>query len=160
MLSFPLAPPCAIHTMSRKSNLIPDLMLLQEQSPPAPPYSLSLLLLPPVPGGAIQPWLSRASPETHTHRMLTVPKPQTHKHKPHPDPGHTTQINCRMEHFALFPFPTWDPPGITQHRGKSSSSNDTMPQNSTKDFPPQLIPLVLTPGTPWLNPSMAPEEGV
>lgn len=121
---------------------------------PVPPTA------PPVPAGAIQPWLSRASPETHTHRMPTVPKPQTHKHKPHPDPGHTTQINCRMEHFALFPFPTWDPHGITHHRGKSSSSNDTIPQNSTKDFPPLLIPLVLTPGTqdlslpPWLNPSM------
>lgn len=159
MLSFPLAPPSAIHTMSRNSNSIPDLMLLQDGIPPAPPQSLSLLLPSPVPGGAIQPWLSRASPETHTHRTFTVPKPQTHKHKPHPDLGHTTQIKCRMQHFALFPFPMWDPYGITHHRGKSSSSNDTIPQNSTKDFP-RLIPLVLAPGTqdlslpPWLYPSM------
>lgn len=36
--------------------------------------------------------------------MLTVPKPQTHQHKPHPDLAHTTQIKCRMQHFALFPF--------------------------------------------------------
>lgn len=44
MLSFPLSPPSVIHTMSRKSNSIPDLMLPQEQSPPAPPQSLHLLL--------------------------------------------------------------------------------------------------------------------
>lgn len=162
MLSFPIVPPSATHTVSRNSNSIPDLMLLEEWSPPAPPQSLSLLLPSPVPGAAIQPWLSRASPETHTHRMFTVPKPQTHKHKPHPDLCHTTQIKCRMQHFALFLFPICLPMGSHTTGGRAQPAtghNDTISQNSTKDFP-QLIPLVFTPRTqelslpPWLYPSM------
>lgn len=101
---------------------------------------------------------------THTHGMFTVPEPQTHKHKPHPDLGHMTQIKCRMQHFALFPFPTCLPMGSHTTGGRAhpaTGHNDTIPQNRTNDFP-QLIPLVLTPGTQDLSlpPLAVPQHGV
>lgn len=154
MLSFPIAPPSATHTGSRNPNSIPDLMLLQERGPPAPPQSLCLLLPSPVPGGAIQPWLSRASPETHTHGMFTVPKPQIYKHKPHPDLGHTTQIKRRMQHVGLFSFSNVPPHGITTPQGEELIQQlvtmTQYPKTVQKTFHsccPKLIALELTPGT-------------
>lgn len=122
MLSFPIAPPSAIHTLSRNSHSIPDLMLLQEQSPPAPPWSLSLPLPSPVPGGAIQPWLSRASPETHTQNVHSAKTPDTQTQtSSRPEPRNTN----KMQDAALcsFSFSNLPPHGITHHRGKSSASN-------------------------------------
>lgn len=133
MLSFPIAPPSAIHTLSRNSHSIPDLMLLQEQSPPAPPWSLSLPLPSPVPGGAIQPWLSRASPETHTQNVHSAKTPDTQTQtSSRPEPRNTN----KMQDAALcsFSFSNLPPHGITHHRGKSSASNWSQWHNIPKQY--------------------------
>lgn len=155
LLSFPIAPlaTSAIHTVSRDSGSIPDLMLLQEGSPPAPPVKT----FPPTPDFSsawrYHPALAEQSIRKNT--RTTSSQCQSLKHtnqKPHPDPepysGHRTEIKHRTQYYfalksiSLFPFPTCLPMGPCTAGGRThpaTGHNDMTSQNSTKDFS-QLLP--------------------
>lgn len=170
-ISYKLLPSCpnaplatsTMHTVSRDSGSIPDLMLLKDLSLPAPPVKP----VPPTPDFSSACWYHPALAEQSIRNTRTTSsqchsvKHADQKPQPNPEPysGHATDktsdaaLLC-LTSISLSPFPVCLPTGshtAGERAHPATGHNDTTPQKQHRRLVTAAAqscpPRVVTPGT-------------